>query len=148
VRRVTPLDAVADHCVHRTRAGLQPLEEARHLAQIELEVAIAEADELAARIGEPGAQRAAIAPIFLVVHADAGLGRRQLIGQCGGSVGRAVVDDEDLDRSVDQRSDLVQRATHRLDDVLLLVEGRKEERQARPLRIGHSAMPSMYNRSV
>ena len=57
MERVPPLDPIADHRVHRARSVRQAVQEALHLRQVELEVAVGEGDQLATRIREPGLQR-------------------------------------------------------------------------------------------
>ena len=77
MRRVAPLDAVADDRVDRAGRMIEPFEEPRHLAQVELEVAVAEADQLTRRVLEPGAESATVAAVRLVVdaHPDIALAR-------------------------------------------------------------------------
>ncbi len=127
MERVAALDAVADHPIHRARGIGQPVEQALHLRQVELQVAVGEADELAAGFAKARFQGAAVAAVRLVMHAHARVGRGQRIGQLGRAVGRAVVHGQHLQRAVDQRGDLLQRQLHGALDVLLLVVGGEEE---------------------
>ena len=107
MRRIAPLDAVADDRVERPGRRPRADRAGGELLEIELEVAVAEADELPVRVREPGTQGAAVAAIRLVVDPHARVGRRQRIGKLRSAVGRAVVDDQDLDRAVHQRTDVV-----------------------------------------
>ena len=122
----------------------EPLEQARHLAQVELEVAVREADQLAARVLEPGPQRARRSrgsPGGRPARAD----RRPPAPRRARGV-RSVEPSSTTSTSIEPSTSgptSVERAAHRLLDVLLLVEGGEEEREARALGIGHGRSPSI-----
>ncbi len=143
MRRISAPPAPADHDVDRTPVVLQALEEQAHLGQVELQVAVREADQIAARVVEAGAQRAAVAEVRLVVDAYPGIVGGDRIGQLAGPIGGAIIDDEHLHRR-HEWPDVGERTLHGGRDVLLLVEGGEEEGQVRADRgcigrIGHDS---------
>jgi hypothetical protein len=66
------------------------------------------------------------------------MGRRERVGELGRAIGRAIVDDDDLDR-VHQRTDLGERPLDGALDVLLLVEGGEEEAELRRIGLARGA---------
>ena len=131
-----------------TTSGLvglgQPGGQAADVGDLELAVAVGERDEVVAGGGEAGAKRRAVAEVRRVVDRpdDAGVGRRQRVGEGRRAVLRAVVDRDDLERVGEGRQRL-ERLLHEALEVGLLVVGREEVGQARDagregrLRVGH-----------
>ena len=139
MRGVAALDAIADDDVDRPGGRIvEAGEEAPHLGQVELQVAVGKRDEPTARAREARSQRATIAAVLLVDDADLGMGRRERVGELRRAIGRAVVDDDDLDR-VHQRTDLGERPLDGALHVFLLVEGGKEEAELRPIGLARGA---------
>ena len=70
----------------------------RHLRRVVLRVAVGVENQIARCGGESAAQRAAVAPVPLVVHdPDFRVGARELVDDFRRRVGAAVVDDDDLE---------------------------------------------------
>src|ERR671918_108307 len=81
MERVPALTPIADDRVDRIARIVEAFEEKPHLAQVELQVAVAEADQPAARVGEPRLEGAAVAAVRLMVDAHPGVGGGHGVGE-------------------------------------------------------------------
>src|SRR5690606_31380992 len=99
----------------------------RDLVEIELVVPVRIEDPGIAAGGNPGPERAAVAPIVRMVHdAHLGMERGEAIGDFPRAIARAVIDQDDL-VAIGELGKRGPRAPHRLFDVLLLVVHRIEQ---------------------
>src|SRR4029077_5918602 len=129
VEWVATLDPPSDHRVDRLSEGvIEPLQQAPQLFKVELQVPVREGDQRTRSVREARLQRAAVATVGLVIHANTGIGRRECVSELRGAVGRTVVDDQHLQR-IHHRRDLLEGELHGPLDVLLLVVCREEEGQ-------------------
>ena len=126
------------------------LEQLLELGEIELQIGVAEEDEIAACGGQARSQRCAVAGVRGVTHeADARIEQTPAIDDVGARVLAAVVDDHDLELGGEPGADAAGRANEFVQ-VPLFVEDRKHQRQAgtaEPGR-GHSRYPSARSRSA
>ena len=139
--RVAPRRAIArDDLVV---AGV--LEQPADLGEVELEIGVAEEDELAPRRLEARAQRRAVAEILRVMdRAHPLVAPTPAVEQLAARVGGAVVDDHDLEVDAELCPDR-ERALEQRRQVLGLVPGREDEGEGGSR---HSRYPSARSRSA
>jgi len=108
--------------------GVGVVEQPADLGELELQIGVAEEDELAARRLEPGPQRRAVAQVLGVVHrAHPRIPRAPAVEHRPARVRRAVVDDHDLEVDAELGPGR-ERALEQGRQVLGLVPGREDER--------------------
>jgi len=118
------------------------VEELPDLRELELEIGVAEEDELAAGGLEPRAQRRPVALVLRVMHrAHAPVAPAPVVEHRPARVLRAVVDDHDLEVDAELYPDR-ERAREQRRQVLGLVPGREHERERglRRSRSGHASL--------
>ena len=94
----------ADPHDERRHPGAEPVAGLpRHEAQVDI---LVRQRRVEVHPVEPGPQRPAVAAVVLVVDAHPAVGGGELVRQLRRAIRRAVVDDEHLDRAVDERADL------------------------------------------
>jgi hypothetical protein len=139
--RIAAGRAVPDHDLERP--GM--LEQMSDLGEIELEIGVAEEDELAAGGLESRAKSRAIAEILRMMHrAHPRIAPAPGFENDPALVGGPVVDDHDLEIESELLADR-ERAREQGRQVLGLVPGRKDEREGGSV---HSRYPSARSRSA
>jgi hypothetical protein len=117
--------AIARHHVEAVGVG----EELRELGEVELEIRIAEEDQLTPRLAQARTQRRAVAAIRGVAHQAQPLALAAL-HQLGGAIAAAVVHHDHLEVGLEPRRERHHRVEEHLD-VSLFVEGREHEGESR-----------------